>query len=256
VIKRLLIALLTGSAAVGGAAGAVAVAGARTQPAGLADARVQGSFAVTGTVSAAVNVSGEHRGQRFSRVWSIRSGGCRAGACARVLLRGRLTAVRQVTLTLSRVGPGRYRGSGSFDVAQSCAGHVIGDGRRGAYTVTLSVTQRTERNGLSYATALSAWYTNPSRSNRTSCVLKPAHDAARLTARLTGGLPAPASAPTATSPSAGGPTTTASAGPDTTPPSLTTPTSTITTHTAPYPTPTVPHGPTTESPATPPGPAP
>jgi hypothetical protein len=154
------------------------------------DARVTGAFTMRARVTTAVNVLGEHVGQRLTRRWAIVARGCNGSVCETLELWRQRGNNRHSKITLHRTGPGRYRGSGVFYGALSCYGKVYPHGSRVPYRITLTVAAATQVGGVTFARRITARYDNPSRANETRCPLGPSHDAARYTGRLTTPLPA------------------------------------------------------------------
>ena len=154
------------------------------------DARVMGTFTMRARVTTAVNVLGEHVGERLTRRWVIAARGCNGSVCETLELRRQRGDNRHSKITLHRTGPGRYRGRGVFYAALSCNGKVFRHGSRVQYRITLTVAAATEVGGMTFARRITAWYDNRSRANRTRCTLEPRHDAARSRGRLTTPLPA------------------------------------------------------------------
>ena len=154
------------------------------------DARVMGTFTMRARVTTAVNVLGEHVGQRLTRRWVIVARGCNGSACETLELRRQREDQRYSKITLHRTAPGRYAGSGVFYAGLSCYGKVYRHGSRVPYRITLTVAATTEVGGVTFARRITARYDNPARANRTRCPLDPSHDAARYTGRLTTPLPA------------------------------------------------------------------
>jgi hypothetical protein len=154
------------------------------------DARVMGTFTMRARVTTAVNVLGEHVGQRLTRRWVIVARGCNGSVCETLELRRQRGDNRRSKITLHRTAPGRYRGSGVFYAALSCYGKVYRHGSRVPYRITLTVAATTEVGGVTFARRITARYDNPSRANRTRCPLGPSHDAAHYRGRLTTPLPA------------------------------------------------------------------
>jgi hypothetical protein len=160
-----------------GAVLALPMAAAASAPAPpFPDARLQGSFELAGRVTAAHAVRGERVGQTVARVWSF-SSTCPAGQCAQVVL-VRSRAAGTDSLMLSRTGPGRYRGSGSFFLALRCAGRVYAQGEQVPFTISVRVTLAVPFGSGTVATRVSATYVNRRRINRTPCVAALGHDAA------------------------------------------------------------------------------
>jgi hypothetical protein len=154
------------------------------------DARVMGTFMMRARVTTAVNVLGEHAGQRLTRRWAIVARGCNGSVCETLELRRQRGDDRHSKITLHRTAPGRYRGRGVFYAALSCYGKVYRHGSRVPYRITLTVAATTEVGGVTFARRITARYDNPSRANGTRCPLGPSHDAARYKGRLTTRLPA------------------------------------------------------------------
>lgn len=154
------------------------------------DARVMGTFMMRARVTTAVNVLGEHAGQRLTRRWAIVARGCNGSVCETLELRRQRGDDRHSKITLHRTAPGRYRGRGVFYAALSCYGKVYRHGSRVPYRITLTVAATTEVGGVTFARRITARYDNPSRANGTRCPLGPSHDAARYKGRLTTPLPA------------------------------------------------------------------
>ena len=162
-----------------GMAGAIlvlpAAASAAAAPS-FPDARLQGTFELAGRVTAADAVSGERVGQTVARVWSF-SSTCPSGQCAQIaLVRSRGAA--SDSLTLSRTGPGRYSGSGSFSLPLRCAGRVYAQGEKVPFTINVRITLAVPFGDQTVATRVSATYVNRRRINRTPCVAALGHDAA------------------------------------------------------------------------------
>lgn len=180
------------SGAIAAAATFVLAASGAIARATAGDARVGGTFVMRGVVTDTVNVRGERRGERVTRKWTIRALSCHGGSvCHRLLLTRNRGRVKGSFVVLRRVGPGNYRGSGTFWVALECLGRRYRLGSRAPYTITVHVVSRRRIGSVWYATTVRATYTNPSRSDNTRCPLGPASDAARYRGRLTSKLPKP-----------------------------------------------------------------
>lgn len=165
-----------------------------------APVRLQGTFAMAGTVTIAHHVYGEHRGERVRRTWAFLPQ-CAIGTCRRVLLARRRSNRRLLDLVmLVRQPSGTYRGRGRFWVALRCAGRVIALGGVATETITARVTRTRLIGATRFATALSATYTNPRRANLTRCPGGIGHDAASYRGHLTSPLPAPPTAGFAAAP--------------------------------------------------------
>ena len=130
-------------------------------------------------VTQAVNVRGEHRGQRLRRTWVVRPQSCTGGICASLLLDRERSAGRHDTLTLFRIGRGVYAGHGAFDVPLRCRGVVYEQGAHAPYRIALHIRAAKIVQGIPFATSVTATYVNRYRRNTTPCRLGPSHDAAR-----------------------------------------------------------------------------
>jgi hypothetical protein len=155
--------------------GLAVVASALLAPAALAQspgsaAPLQGSFQMTGTVTVADNVRGEHVGQVVQRTWTF-TPLCAAAPCATVqLVRQRASGTD--TLTLHQTGPGAYAGAGEFFAPLRCMGRIYNPGQAVPFKITVLVTTTGQ---------LTATYINRSRINLTPCIGVLGHDAARYT---------------------------------------------------------------------------
>jgi hypothetical protein len=85
---------------------------------------------------------------------------------------------------LRRRSASLYSGTGTFSLAVSCGGRRYPTGLGVPYTIGVRVTatQATAQGVL--VTAIRATYVSRSRTNRTPCVIPPAHEAVRYTGRL------------------------------------------------------------------------
>src|SRR5437868_12875322 len=101
-------------------------------------ARLQGTFAMSGRVTMAVHVYGEHVGQRVHRTWTfVPEPRCKVGACRRVILNRERSGKHIIdTVTLTRQPSGIYVGHGHFWVALRCSGQVVAHGGRASETIT------------------------------------------------------------------------------------------------------------------------
>jgi hypothetical protein len=144
-------------------------------------ARLEGSFAMRGTLTFVDNVRGEHQGEHVMRVWTFLPR-CASGACARVtLLRRRSGRHVPDSVLLRRRGPGMYRGTGRFWVSLLCAGHVIRHGGLAFEKITVRITRTVLIGSSRVATSVRARYENPRRINLTRCPGGIGRDAARYT---------------------------------------------------------------------------
>ena len=172
----------------------VCSAAASPVPAALAaapPARVQGRFTMRTVITTAVNVRGEHRGERLTRSWRIRPSGCLGDVCRVLHVRRTRGHGRRLGLALYRRGDGSWVGRGSFYVALSCRGRIDRHGALAPYTIRLRVAATRTVGGIRFARRVRATYVNRTRIDRTGCAMGPSYDAARYSGRLRGGLPSP-----------------------------------------------------------------
>jgi hypothetical protein len=170
--RRAPIAVLAASLACAAGAGA-----ATAQPAPV-QSRLAGTFQMTGRVTVARHVRGEHVGEVVQRTWTF-TPLCVSGPCAQVrLFRGRATATDRLILT--ETSPGHYAGAGRFFAPLKCAGTVYGAGEEVPFQIKVTVTGTTTApDGTVLAQQISATYVNKSRLNLTRCVIVLGHDSAR-----------------------------------------------------------------------------
>jgi PKD repeat protein len=143
------------------------------------NARVVGTFKLHAYVTTAVNVRGEHAGQKFIRIWKIIPKECDRSICKVLSLRRQISDHRHDHITLDRVGPGMYRGQGVFYAPLECLGKTYPRGSRIPYTITLTVHHAVTIQGIRFAHSLRATYNNPYRTDETPCPLGSSHDAGR-----------------------------------------------------------------------------
>lgn len=169
------IALMSAFAAAVPAAAAPLPAAAQPAP---AQARLEGTFELTGRVTVAHHIRGEHIGEFVQRTW-IFTPLCATGACAQVrLVRGRATGTD--SLILSQTAPGHYAGAGRFFAPLKCAGKVYVAGVEVPFKIKVKITATTTAtDGTTVASAISATYVNKSRLNLTRCVIVLGNDSAR-----------------------------------------------------------------------------
>jgi PKD domain len=150
-------------------------------------------------VTQAVNVRGEHRGQRLRRTWTVRPQNCSGAICAALVLDRERSAGHHDTLTLFRIGRGVYAGHGAFDVALRCRGVVYPHGAHAPYRIALHIRSARLVHGVPFAQLIKATYSNRFRRNTTPCRLGASHDAARYqgVVRALPGPPAPSFTATA-----------------------------------------------------------
>jgi len=155
---------------------------AAAQPAPI-QSRLTGTYQMTGRVTAARYVRGEHVGEAVQRSWAF-TPLCATGPCAQVrLVRGR--AAGTDSLILNQTSPGHYSGTGRFFAPLKCAGRVYSAGEEVPFTINVTVTVTTTApDGTVLAQRISATYVNKTRLNLTPCVLVLGHDSARYTGAL------------------------------------------------------------------------
>jgi hypothetical protein len=145
-------------------------------------ARLAGQFRLTGRITVATNVRGEHVGEQVSRTWTF-TPTCAAGACRTIgLVRSR--AAGSDALTLRRRSRGVYTGAGSFYAPLRCGSRTYRRGSAVPFTITVRVTAAVLAGGQVFATQITASYTNSSRTNLTPCVAVLGHDAATYTGHI------------------------------------------------------------------------
>jgi hypothetical protein len=161
-----------------------AVLGASPGVAGAQPSQVQsrlaGTFQMTGRVTAARDVRGEHVGETVQRTWTF-TPLCATGPCSQVrLFRGRANATD--TLILNETSAGHYSGTGRFFAPLKCAGTVYSEGEEIPFGIKLTVTATTTAaDGTVLAQQINATYVNKTRLNLTRCVIVLGHDSARYT---------------------------------------------------------------------------
>jgi PKD repeat protein len=156
-------------------------------------ARLQGAWTMSGKVTRADGVRGEHKGQRVKRKWTFTSS-CASGACSKVSLRRERSNKQSDKLTLKRSGSAGYTGKGKFYVRLKCNRRTYNRGGIAYYTIRLSVTKSRTVQSKRFATAISASYNNTKRVNKTPCGGSIGRDAGTYTGKLTSAFPAPPTA--------------------------------------------------------------
>jgi hypothetical protein len=167
------------------AAAAVALP-ALTASADTVDGRLDGEFAMKGTITRAVRVRGEHEGDKVARTWLFTSK-CESGPCDEVILHRHRGKKRVDRVVLDRKAAGEYTGKNKFHFPIRCAGRVHEHGGEARVTIEVKVTEA-DADGV--ATKVKAKYDNPRRINHTQCGddRDLGKDAARYTGHLrTGG---------------------------------------------------------------------
>ena len=146
-----------------------------------------------GRVTVAHNLPGVRRGQRVTRTWRL-TAGCPNRFCPTLSLLRSRGGGRFDSIVLRRRGRGLYVGSGTFYVPVRCGQRLYPRGGKAPFTISLRITRVRAVQAVSFATALSATYSNGRRLNLTPCAGFLGHDAASYTGALTSGLPAPPTA--------------------------------------------------------------
>jgi hypothetical protein len=142
----------------------------------LSAARLQGFFTASGTVTKALNVSGETVGEHVQRLWAFVPT-CAGARCAVRLVRQRSQGYDR--LVLHPFGPGLYKGNDSFYAPVNCAGRTIARGEKVPFTITVRITAvAAQPDGSVLVTGFRATYRNPSRTGLTRCFSPPSHDSA------------------------------------------------------------------------------
>jgi hypothetical protein len=168
----------------------------------LAHFRLQGEFMMSGRITVAHDVPGEHVGERVARVWSFVAP-CPVGQCVtEKLTRSRVTGQDKLTLRRPKARVySHWVGKGSFYAPLMCGSRVYPRGERVFFRIKVRILRAPLINGLQNATVIKASYTNYRRTNRTRCVAALGRDAAVYTGTLV--MPAPAPAPPAPTPAPG-----------------------------------------------------
>lgn len=151
-------------------------------PAPAATARLQGRFRLSGQVTVAQHIRGEHAGETVTRMWQFRPL-CASGQCDTVILRRHRHAGTD-RVTLRRRSPGHYSGKGHFAAPLACDGHTYPRGERIPFTITVQIDAAILQNRAAVASQITATYTNRARINRTPCVAFLGHDAAGYAGNL------------------------------------------------------------------------
>ena len=171
--------------AVAVAGAGLSAGGADAQPSPTPAAQLEGTFQMTGAVTVATNVRGEHVGDVAQRTWRF-TPLCPTGPCATVrLLRQRATGTD--TLVLHAVGPTAYAGTGRFYAPLRCTGRIYRPGQVVPFTITVQVTATGPSATGTVVTAITAAYVNLSRLNLTPCIGVLGSDSASYTGQLVTG---------------------------------------------------------------------
>jgi hypothetical protein len=169
-------------------------------PAPLAHIRLAGEFTMTGRITAARGVAGEHVGETVARTWNFLAP-CPAGQClTEKLVRSRAVGGDKTLLRRKFTVFGRWTGAGSFFAPLMCGSRVEPLGERVFFRITVQITGETLVDGMPVATSVKASYKSYRRTNRTSCVFPLGRDAAVYTGTLVTPPPAPTPVPPAPTP--------------------------------------------------------
>jgi hypothetical protein len=145
------------------------------------DARLDGEYAMKGTITRADHVRGEHEGQQVKRTWRFTSK-CTSGPCDSVVLHRQRSAGKVDRMILDKDAPGEYSGKGRFFFPIRCAGEVHKHGGEARVVIAVKITDATPIDGDLVATDLTGKYSNPKRINHTQCKGKTlGRDGARYT---------------------------------------------------------------------------
>jgi hypothetical protein len=154
------------------------------------DGRLQGIFAMTGVVTRAEHVPGEHKGQHVRRTWTFQSS-CATGPCAQITLLRERTGGASDTLVLHRTARGTFVGTGSFPVPLRCGRRKYPHGGDASVRIAVRIVKVAIVQTTPFATAISATYSNPKRVNHTPCGGMLGRDGARYRGPLSSVLPGP-----------------------------------------------------------------
>src|SRR5438477_43814 len=126
-IRRHAIGFLVASASLGTASAVTAQSPLDTT------ARLEGRYELTGRVTVARRVLGEHAGDTVHRIWTFFPL-CPVGPCASVALRRERQAGSD-TLVLQLIAPDYYVGTGTFYVPLRCGRRIIRKGESVPFTI-------------------------------------------------------------------------------------------------------------------------
>jgi hypothetical protein len=151
----------------------------------VAHIRLAGAFTMTGRITAAHAVAGEHVGETVTRTWTFLPT-CPAGQCLiEGLERSRAVGVDTTRLRRRSISVlNAWTGEGSFFAPLMCGSRLYPRGERVFFRITVRITGSTLVAGAPVATAVRASYKSYRRTNRTRCVLPAGHDAAVYTGTL------------------------------------------------------------------------
>ncbi len=146
--------------------------------------RLDGEFKMTGRVTVAHDVPGEHAGERVTRRWEFMAP-CPEGQCTiERLIRSRAAGQDKVKLKRKRRVFSHWVGKGSFYAPIRCGSRIYKRGERVRFTIKVRITGVTMVDGAPVATSVKASYASYRRTNRTRCFAVLGHDAAAYTGTL------------------------------------------------------------------------
>ena len=158
-----------------------------TTPGGSSAPRLQGTWTMKGKITRADNVRGERKGQKVKRSWSF-APNCSSGPCSQVVLRRERSSKQVDKITLRRSGS-TYKGSGKFYVRLKCNGKTYRHGGVAYYSIKVRVTKSTTVQNQTFASAVSASYSNSKRVNKTPCTGSIGRDAGTYSGKYTVAAP-------------------------------------------------------------------
>lgn len=164
--------------------------------------RLAGQFTMTGRITAAHAVAGEHVGELVTRTWNFLAP-CPVGQCrTEKLMRSRATGVDNLALHRKASVFSHWTGQGSFFAPLLCGSRLYRRGERVFFRIKVRITAAMLVNGVPVATSVKASYKSYKRTNRTRCVSALGLDAALYTGKLVTPAPPPPPPPPVTPPPA------------------------------------------------------
>jgi hypothetical protein len=155
-----------------------------------ADRHVIGAFALSGVVTKANNVRGEFRGQRVKRTWLFQSVCSTPASCEQLVVARVRAGGKSDLVTLSRVAPGVYLGTGAYPIPLQCGRQRLPAGGTGRYSLSVRIRNSRPVQSVRFATRIVALYESVARVNGTRCPGFLGSDAASFHGRLVA-LPGP-----------------------------------------------------------------
>jgi hypothetical protein len=148
----------------------------------LAHTRLAGEFIMTGRITAAHSVAGEHVGETVKRTWTFLAT-CPIGQClTETVVRSRAVGGDRTLMSRPKLSEfNRWTGEGSFFAPLMCGSRVYPLGERVFFRIMVQVTGEALVSGLPVATAVRATYRSYRRTNQTRCVFPLGNDAAVYT---------------------------------------------------------------------------